>query len=220
MNLKFILPIVVLTAVNGLGGLLPLAAQAKDRDQEKPSENAQATAGTAGQVIPYACYDRSGNVVFTTTNPQETIGWELGCREVQYESSNPASPPLLYTECFDVNGGTAFSTVDRKVARNSDLPCRPIGTRLSLPVVARPVYYECFNTDGTLAFTTSYPQETYGWKPGCREQQYQDTAVAAQQTDTPRTAYECLDTSGNVSFTTYDPQEARRWRIGCRQVRQ
>lgn len=213
MNLKFILPIAVLVAVNGAGTLLP-PSLAQDRDQEEVEEAEVAT----GRVIPYACFDRGGNVIFTTITPQETLGWDQGCREVQYESTDPASPPLAYFQCFDVNGGVAFNTVDADVAEDSGLFCRYIGARLSLPVPVRPVYYECYNIEGTLAFTTSYPQETYGWQPGCRELKYQDVAVA-QQTETPITSYECLDTSGNIAFTTYDPQEVRRWKIGCRETR-
>jgi hypothetical protein len=209
MNLKSILPIATLIAVGVTGLLPPSPALARKRD--KPAEDAQA----AGQIIPYACYDRAGNVVFTTTNPKETIGWPMGCRQVQYESSNPTSPPLVYFQCFDRNGSLAFSTVDEKVAKDSKLRCNEIGSRLSSPVTARPIFYECFNANGTLAFITSYPQETFGWKPGCREQQ-QGTVAATQQSTPSGTTYACLDTSGNIAFTTSDPQEVRRWKIGCR----
>ncbi|MFM7424521.1 MAG: hypothetical protein ACKO7W_05930 [Elainella sp.] len=206
-------PIVsALVAVVSCSGLLAPVAVA---DEASEADTIQSP---SGRVIPYACYDRAGNVVFTTTNPQETVGWELGCREIQYESVEPASPPITYFQCFDENGGIAFSTVDEDVAEESDLFCREIGTRLSRPVVLRPVYYECFTTTGELAFTTSYPQDTYGWKPGCREQQSRDMVTATQPTDQPQTRFECLNTSGNVAFTTTDPQEVRRWKLGCRQV--
>lgn len=212
MNLKSIVSITLWTAANGLVGLMPLTpAYAEDEDENEVQP-------TAGQVIPYACYDRAGNVVFTTINPQETVGWELGCREVQYESNVPNTAPITYFQCFDENGGVAFNTVDADVAKDSDLFCREIGARITTPVPIRPIYYECFNADGTLAFTTSYPQNTYGWKPGCRELQYQDEVVA-QQLEVEQFGYECLDTSGNVAFITYDPQEVKRWKIGCREVR-
>ena len=207
MKPKLLVQAVLFTAVSGSGWFLPLAQVRADEAGNAPT----------GQVIPYACYNRTGNVVFTTINPQDTLGWEAGCRQVQYESVDPASPPLTYFQCFDSNGGIAFSTIEAKVARDSDLFCREIGTRLSSPIPLRPVHYECFTAMGDLAFTTSYPQDTFGWKPGCRELQAQDAAVA-QQTVSP-SRFECLDTSGNLAFTTYDPQEARRWRIGCRELK-
>jgi hypothetical protein len=211
MKPKFLVQVALFTAVSSLGWWLPLAqAQADEAESQANSP--------AGQVIPFACYNRAGTVVFTTINPQNTVGWDLGCREVQYESVDPASPPLTYFQCFDQNGGTAFKTIDAEVARDSDLFCREIGTRLSNPIPLRPVHYECFTATGDLAFTTSYPQDTFGWKPGCRELQYQDE-VLAQQPSSPRSSYECLDISGNVAFTTNDQQEARRWRIGCREIK-
>lgn len=207
-----------LFAVLSCGSLLVPATVLADDSNDAEAEAIQSP---TGRVIPYACYDRAGNVVFTTINPQETVGWELGCREVQYESVNPASPPVTYFQCFDENGGLAFSTVDGDVAEESELFCREIGTRLSRPVAVRPIYYECFTTTGELAFTTSYPQDTYGWKPGCREQQSRDMVATTQPTDQstgqPQTNFECLDSSGNVAFTTTDPQEVRRWKLGCRQ---
>jgi hypothetical protein len=210
MNLKFIAPIAVFAAANGFGGGLPLA-YAQEQDETAPTEFAN------GQIIPYTCYDRAGNVVFVTVNPQETVGWELGCREVQYESSVPNAPPATYFQCFDVNGGVAFNTVDSEVAEASELFCREIGFRSTTPVPLRPIHYECYNVDGSVAFTTSYPQNTYGWKPGCRELQYQDAALA-QSLETPQSVYECFDINGNVAFTTYEPQDARRWKLGCRQI--
>ncbi len=194
---------------------MPLSAQA---DEVEPAVGSAVASSPSGQVIPFACYNRAGNVVFTTISPQDTLGWALGCREVQYTSLDPAAPPLTYFQCFDVNGNTAFLTVDAQVAKDSDLLCRQIGTRLSNPVPVRPVFYECFTAAGDLAFTTSYPQETFGWKPGCREMQYQ-TGLFAEQLNSPSSRYECLDTSGNVAFVTSDAQEARRWRIGCREVK-
>lgn len=211
MNLKFIVPVAVFAAVNGLGGALPVA-QAQERDEEETVEF------SGDQVIPYTCYDRAGNVVFTTVSPQETTGWELGCREVQYESNVPDSPPAVYFQCYDENGGVAFNTIDSEAAEESDLFCREIGHRITTPAPYRPVYYECYNVDGALAFTTSYPQNTYGWKPGCRELQYQDVVVT-QQVEEPQVTYQCFDVNGNVSFTTYDPQDARRWKLGCSELR-
>lgn len=213
MNLRFIVPIAIFTAVNGFGGLLPFS-QARAEDNGEQEETQVST----DRLIPYACYDQAGNVVFTTFNPQETVGWALGCREVQYESTDPISPPIAYFQCFDVNGGVAFNTVDEEVAEESDLFCRTIGSRVTTPVPYRPIYYECYNIDGNLAFTTSYPQNTFGWKPGCRELPSQ-TVTAQETTETPQNRYECLDISGNVAFTTNDPQEVRRWKLGCREVR-
>jgi hypothetical protein len=215
MKPKFMLPVALLTAVYSLGGLAPFQLASAKADEEPETEETSEV--PTSELIPYACHDRAGNVVYTTIHPQETVGWALGCREVQYETINPESPPVVYFQCFDVNGALAFSTIDGEVAEDSGLFCREIGTRLSLPIPARPIYYECFNTNGTVAFTTSYPQETYGWKPGCREQQYQD-AVATQPDDQPQASFECLDTNGDVAFTTSDPQEVRRWKLQCRQV--
>jgi hypothetical protein len=219
MNFKSIVSVAVFTAVYGLGGLLP-PAQARDEPEGKEEIQQEQTQPPAppAEVIPYACYDDTGNVVFTTINPQETIGWDLGCREVQYETNDPTSPPIAYFQCFDVNGGVAFNTIDASVAKESELFCREIGARVTTPVPYRPVYYECYNTDGSLAFTTSYPQNTYGWKPGCRELQYQDAAVA-QQSETPRVTFECYDTSGNVAFTTSNREDVNRWKLGCRETR-
>lgn len=182
------------------------------------AQETEETEPIAGQIIPYACYDRAGNVYYTTINPQETLGWEMGCREVQYESNNPDTPPIVYFQCFDVNGGIAFNTIDAEVADDSGLPCREFGSRVTTPVTYRPVHYECYDANGNLAFTTSYPQDTFGWKPGCREVQHQDTVVS-QTTEIPRTTYECFDTTGNVAFTTFDPLEVRRWKLGCREIR-
>ncbi len=210
MKVRSIGSIACLITVYGLVNVLPWSQVWAKEEQE--------TETTTGQIIPYACYDRAGNVSYTTINPQETLGWEMGCREVQYESSEPDTTPIVYFQCFDVNGGVAFNTIDDEVAEDSGLPCREIGSRVTTPVPYRPVHYECYDVNGDLAFTTSYPQDTFGWKPGCRELQYQDEAVAAQLNQTPRTTYECFDTRGNVVFTTYDPLEVRRWKLGCREV--
>ncbi len=211
MKPKFIVQAVLFTAISGLGWLLPLA-------QVRADEAETEVISSTGQVIPFACYNRAGDIIYTTITPQNTVGWDLGCREVQYESDDPDAAPLAYFQCFNVNGNTAFLTVDERIAKESDLYCRQIGTRLSNPIPVRPVFYECYTAAGNLAFTTSYPQDTFGWKPGCRELQYQDEVVA-QQLISPRSSYECLDTSGYVSFVTYDPQVARQWRIGCREVK-
>ncbi|MCU0524845.1 MAG: hypothetical protein MUF72_08480 [Elainella sp. Prado103] len=206
----------VVTALYGLLNVMPWSqAIAQTTGSENRSETERTELAT-GQIIPYACYDRAGNVVYTTINPQETLGWEMGCREVQYESTFREAPPITYFQCFDVNGGVAFNTIDAAVAEESELFCREIGARVTTPVPYRPVYYECYNADGTLAFATSYPQNTFGWKPGCRELQYQD-AMLTQMPD--RTPYECFDISGNVAFVTYDPLEVRRWKLGCREIR-
>lgn len=202
----------LVVALYGLLNVMPWSQAIAQTSRTEEVDTQLAT----GQLIPYACYDRAGNVVYTTINPQETLGWEMGCREVQYESTYPEAPPITYFQCFDVNGGVAFNTVDEEVAEESDLFCREIGTRITTPVPYRPVYYECYNANGSLAFTTSYPQNTFGWKPGCRELQYQDEALV----QLPEGAsYECFDVSGDVAFVTYDPLEVRRWKLGCRELR-
>lgn len=212
MNLKLIVPVTVFTAAYyGLAGLL-LPAQAQERENEEPVELSN------GQAISYTCYDRAGNIVFTTINPQETLGWELGCQEMPYESSIPDSPPVVHFQCYDESGGIAFTTVDVDVAEDSDLFCREIGHRRATPIPFRSVHYECYNTDGTVAFLTSYPQNTYGWKPGCRELQSQEVA-AIRNLESSQPAYECFDVNGNVAFTTENPQDANRWKLGCRQIR-
>ncbi|MEA5597426.1 hypothetical protein [Rivularia sp. UHCC 0363] len=222
MKPKFILQAALFTAVSALGWLLPLAQVRADEpgpaDESVPADELSPVNSPSGQVIPFACYNRAGNLVFVTVNPQDTLGWDLGCREVQYTSSDVDSPPIDYFQCFNVNGNTVLITVDAKVARDFDLYCRRVGTRLSNPVAVRPTFYECFTATGDLAFTTSYPQDTFGWKPGCRELQYQ-AGFVAEQSVLPSSSYECLDTSGNVAFITTNQQEARRWRIGCREVR-
>lgn len=212
MNLKSFVSTGLFLTVQGLltSGIALAPAQASEDTSEEES--------VAGQVIPYVCYDRAGNAVFTTISPQETVGWELGCRPVPYESASVDSPPITYFQCFDVNGGIAFNTVDEDAARESDLFCREIGTRITTPVTYRPVFYECYTTEGLVAFTTSYPQNTYGWKPGCRELQFPETTVSQTISDQP--LYECFDAVGNVAFTTVNVQETRRWKLGCRQVRQ
>lgn len=214
MNLRSVVSTGLFLTVQGFlsGGIALAPAQASEDTNESAEEP------VTGQIISYACFDRAGNVVFTTINPQETVGWELGCRPVPYESTDVASPPITYFQCFDVNGGIAFNTVDEEVADDSDLFCREIGTRITTPMAYRPVHYECYNTEGTVAFTTSYPQNTYGWKPGCRELQFPETTVSQTVSDQP--LYECFDTAGNVAFTTVNVQETRRWKLGCRQVQQ
>jgi hypothetical protein len=218
MKLKFIVPISIFAAFYGLTGVLLLSPAWASDDEPKRDNGEEIEMTAEGQVIPFACYDSAGNVIFTTSNPQQTLGWGLGCREVQYESNNLDSGPAAYFQCFDVNGGVAFNTVDPQVARDSDLFCRKIGSRITTPMTARPTFYECFNVDGSTAFTTSYPQDTFGWNPGCREVQYRD-AVLTQQVDTVQTTYECFDATGNVAFTTPDLQDAKRWKLGCRELR-
>jgi hypothetical protein len=168
INLKSVVSI-ALFAVTSSIGLMPIhQAQAED---VKP---------TTQQLIRYECYDRSGNIAYVTTNPQETIGWQMGCREVPYISE--AEPRATYYQCYDGNGNIVLTTTDRSVDNNLD-NCRRIGYRDSTPTQIQPVYYECLNSKGEVAFSTVHHQDTQGWVPDCREVR---TITPVSSPDAPR----------------------------------
>ncbi len=153
MNLRSVVSIALFTAMGGIG-FMPVQVHAEDT---KPS---------AQQIIQYECYDRSGNIAYVTPNPQETIGWQMGCREVSYTSK--AAVRAAYYQCYDGNGNIALTTTSEAVADALD-NCRNIGYRDTTPPQVQPVYYECLNSKGEVAFTTAHHQDTQGWVPNCRE---------------------------------------------------
>jgi hypothetical protein len=163
MNLKSVVSIALLT-MSGLGSvLLPVSYVRADEHEET---------ATPQQIIRYECYDRSGNLAFTTADPAETIGWAMGCREVPYTLETRDEDDKLritYYECYDGNGNIAFTTTNESLADSHSFECRNIGYRTTVPVEKRSVYYECLNNEGEIAFTTNRHQDTQGWVPNCRE---------------------------------------------------
>lgn len=125
------------------------------------------------EVIPYQCFDASGNVAFTTTNPQETYGWRMGCRQMRYISNDPSQRQVAYYDCYDEVGNILMTTTNPEDAERLDnhdkVTCRKIGYRNSAPLQAQPIYYECYSRSKQVAFTTIYSQDTFGWLWGCKE---------------------------------------------------
>ena len=130
--------------------------------------------------IQYDCYNLDGSIAYVTTNPQETIGWQQGCREVPYIVSEPVQSQTTYYQCYDVNGNTQFTTTNSDIAESKEADCRKIGHRDSTPVQINAAYYECLNSQGAVAFTTTHQEDTQGWIPSCREIRT-ITNVSAQQ---------------------------------------
>lgn len=153
INLKSVVSIALFAVTGGIG-FVPTQA------------HAETTKTSAQQIIRYDCYDRSGNIAYITINPQETIGWQMGCREVPYLSE--AEARATYYQCYDGNGNIALTTTSESVADALD-NCREIGYRDSTPPQVQAVYYECLNNKGDVAFTTARHQDTQGWVPDCRE---------------------------------------------------
>lgn len=163
INLKSAVAIALVTVTGGLSFL--------------PYAQAEEIKSSSEQVIRYECYDRSGNISYVTINPQETIGWQMGCREVPYISEAEAESRATYYQCYDGVGNIALTTTSEDVADAWD-DCRKIGYRDSTPVRIQPVYYECLNSQGAVAFTTTRHQDTQGWVPDCREVRTITPAVA------------------------------------------
>jgi hypothetical protein len=164
MKLKPIVSIAVFAASSFGMTLLPLqtvlAREAKSDAQ--PVVEVQPT-------IQYDCYNLDGSIAYVTTNPQETIGWQQGCREVPYVVPEPIQSQTTYYQCYDVNGNTQFTTTNSEIAESKEASCRRIGHRDSTPVQINAAYYECLNNQGAVAFTTTRHQDTQGWIPACRE---------------------------------------------------
>ena len=169
MNLKSVVSIALFAVTGGIG-FVPLQAQAKDAN---PS---------AQQIIRYECYDRSGNIAYVTTNPQETIGWQMGCREVPSTSEAATESRVTSYQCYDSNGNVALTTTSEDVVDAMD-NCRKIGYRNTIPAQVQPFYYECLNSKGAVVFTTARHQDTQGWVPDCREVR---TVNPAASTAVPR----------------------------------
>ncbi|MBD3880389.1 hypothetical protein IFO70_01325 [Phormidium tenue FACHB-886] len=158
MNLKSIVSIAVFSA-SSLGITVLPAQRALAQEIERSTQ----------PIIQYECYNLDGTVAYVTTNPQETIGWQQGCREVPYVVTEPAQSLTTYYQCYDVKGNTLFTTASQQVAEAMEEECKEIGYRDSTPVPINAAYYECYNNQGEVAFTTTRHQDTQGWIPSCRE---------------------------------------------------
>jgi len=169
INLKSVASIALFVVTSGIG-FMPVQAQAEDANP------------TAQQIVRYECYDRSGNIAYVTTNPQETIGWQMGCREVSYTSEAAGGSRVAYYQCYDGSGNVAMTTTSEAVADAMN-NCRKIGYRDITPAQVQSVYYECLNGKGEVAFTTTRHQDTQGWVPDCREVR---TVTPAASTAVPR----------------------------------
>jgi hypothetical protein len=164
LNLKSLVSIAVFTASSlGLTGLPLQSALAR---KAKPEAQQAVPAQT---IVQYNCYNLDGSIAYVTTNPQETIGWQQGCRQVPYIVEAPVRSQTVYYQCYDANGNTLFTTADPQVAEARDSNCRKIGYRDSTPIPINAAYYECLNSQGEVAFTTIHHQDTQGWVPACRE---------------------------------------------------
>jgi hypothetical protein len=157
MHLKSVVSIALFAATSGLGTILPLQITQAQEEQQPIS---------VPQIIRYECYNRDGSVAFVTIDPYETIGWQMGCREVPYTAES-AQVRTDYYQCYDGNGDIAFTTASERIGDDND--CRKIGYRDTTLTQNRPIYYECLNSKGEVAFRTSRHQDTLGWVPDCRE---------------------------------------------------
>jgi hypothetical protein len=223
MRLKPAIPAIVFAAVSLLGTVLPMPnAQAKDNEHNQRYP-----------VLYYECYNAEGNIAFTTTEQRDTIGWSLGCRQVRYIVEEPPLTRTDYYQCYNVLGDVALTAVDPNSTRDrltsgdynhhprtrrvADLGCGQIGHRNSSPDISRAVHYQCYNVNGGIAFTTIYPQDTYGWKPGCSEVARRTDELSQSPTASPPVIQlECYDRNGNLVLTTTDPRQITSRVESCR----